>query len=102
MISENSENKKIIDKRNEEINNLYLRIKDLELKIINLQDHCDNLNKLINELKYMENHNNTQSNKNFTNNYNNTKNSSRKNRIEFINNISKTSLGTGFVCNNNE
>lgn len=92
MFSENYESKNLIEKRNEEINNLYLRIKDLEMKIINLQDLRDNLNKIINEFKYMEQQPNN----------NNIKNSSRKNRIDIINNISKTNIDTGFVCNNNE
>jgi len=92
MFSENYESKNIIEKRNEEINNLYLRISDLEMKIIDLQDLCDNLNKIINEFKNMVQQPNN----------NNIENSSRKNRIEFINNISKYNIGTGFVCNNNE
>lgn len=74
---------------------LYLRIKDLEMKIINLQDHCDNLNKIISELKYMENQGNY-------NNQNSQKIINKKNLSEFINNISKNNLATGFVCNNNE
>lgn len=81
-----------------------MRIKDLEMKIINLQDLCDNLNKIINELKYMEkqHNNNFNNNNNNQNNSNNIiKNSSRKNKIAFIDNISKANIGTGFVCNNN-
>ena len=67
------------------------------MKIINLQDLCENLNRIISELKNMDNyHNNNMLNQN------NNKVNNKKNLTEFINNISKNNLGTGFHCNNNE
>jgi len=77
------------------------------MKIVNFQDLCDNLNKIINELKYIDQQQaNNSNNSNYGNNYlknnkSNNKNESRKNKIEFINNITRYNLGTGFVCNNN-
>lgn len=72
---------------------LYLRIKDLEMKIINLQDLCDNLNRIIGELKNFEQP---------TQNNLNNKLIYKQNLNEYINNITKNNLATGFVCNNNE
>jgi len=63
------------------------------MKIINLQDLCDNLNRIIGELKNFEQP---------TQNNLNNKLIYKQNLNEYINNITKNNLATGFVCNNNE